>query len=198
VVRALLAHDAGAGKTIMAGMVIKELKRRQRARRVLIVAPAGLTIQWQRELLTKFGEDFAIISRDYMAENRLDRLDVWRETDLAITSIAFARRKEMRRALESVEWDLVIADEVHKMAAYLRPNGSIRKTDAYELGEVLSRRAPHFLLMTATPHKGDPDNKRVGGRPPSEEAALALHRAVGRRDDVADPESIRQVAAPGA
>lgn len=52
------------------------------------------------------------------------------------------------------------------MAAYLRPNGSIRKTDAYELGKVLSRRAPYFLLMTATPHKGDPDNKRVGGRPP--------------------------------
>lgn len=52
------------------------------------------------------------------------------------------------------------------MAAYLRPNGSIRKTDAYELGKVLSRRAPYFLLMTATPHKGDPDNKRAGGRPP--------------------------------
>ena len=161
VVRALLAHDAGAGKTIMAGMVIKELKRRQGVRRVLIVAPAGLTVQWRRELLTKFGEDFAIISRDYMAENRLDRLDVWRETDLAITSIAFARQKEMRRALESVEWDLVTVDEAHKMAAYLRPGGSIRKTDAYELGEVLSRRAPHFLLVTATPHKGDPDNYRL-------------------------------------
>jgi len=161
VVRALLAHDAGAGKTIMAGMVIKELKRRQGVRRVLIVAPAGLTVQWRRELLTKFGENFAIISRDYMAENRLDRLDVWRETDLAITSIAFARQKEMRRALESVEWDLVTVDEAHKMAAYLRPGGSIRKTDAYELGEVLSRRAPHFLLVTATPHKGDPDNYRL-------------------------------------
>jgi SNF2 family DNA or RNA helicase len=161
VVRALLAHDAGAGKTIMAGMVIKELQRRQGVRRVLIVAPAGLTVQWRRELLTKFGADFAIICRDYMEEKHLDSLDVWHKTDLAITSIAFARQKTMRRALESIEWDLVIVDEAHKMAAYLRPNDSIRKTGAYELGEILSRHATHFLLMTATPHKGDPDNYRL-------------------------------------
>jgi superfamily II DNA or RNA helicase len=161
VVRALLAHDAGAGKTIMAGMVLKELKRRQGVRRVLIVAPAGLTSQWRRELLTKFGEDFSIISREYMTQERLDSLDVWRETNLAITSIAFARQKSMCQALESVEWDLIIVDEAHKMAAYLRPNGSIQKTQAYRLGEVLSRRGTHFLLMTATPHKGDPDNYRL-------------------------------------
>ncbi len=76
VVRALLAHDAGAGKTIMAGMVIKELKRRQGARRILIVTPAGLTEQWRRDLLTKFGEDFTIISREAMQQLRLDSLDV--------------------------------------------------------------------------------------------------------------------------
>ncbi len=161
VVRALLAHDAGAGKTIMAGMVIKELQRRQGARRVLIVAPAGLTGQWRRELLTKFGEAFTIISRDYMEEKRLDSLDVWRKTDLVITSIAFARQKSMRQALESVEWDLVVVDEAHKMAAYLHPSGSPYKTQAYELGETLSRHTTHFLLMTATPHKGDPDNYRL-------------------------------------
>ena len=161
VVRALLAHDAGAGKTIMAGLVIKELKRRQDVRRVLVVVPAGLTTQWRRELLTKFGEDFAIVDRDYMNRERLDSLDVWRETDLVITSIAFARQKEMRRALEGVEWDMVVVDEAHRMAAYLRPGGSVRKTDAYRLGEILSRRATHFLLMTATPHKGDPDNYRL-------------------------------------
>jgi len=161
VVRALLAHDAGAGKTIMAGLVIKELKRRQDARRVLIVAPAGLTIQWRRELLTKFGKDFVIVDRDYMRQERLDSLDVWRETDVTITSIAFARQKGLRRALESVEWDLVVVDEAHKMAAYRRPNGSVRKTQAYKLGEVLSRHTTHFLLMTATPHKGDPENYRL-------------------------------------
>ncbi len=161
VVRALLAHDAGAGKTIMAGMVIKELGRRQGARRVLIVAPAGLTVQWRRELLTKFGEDFTIVDRDYMRRENLDSLDVWRETDFAITSVDLARQKRMRQALESVEWDLVIVDEAHKMAAYRRPTGSIQKTQAYELGEVLSRHTIHFLLMTATPHKGDPDNYRL-------------------------------------
>ncbi|MDY7075907.1 MAG: helicase-related protein [Chloroflexota bacterium] len=161
VVRALLAHDAGAGKTIMAGMVIKELERRQDVRRVLIVAPAGLTVQWRRELLTKFGQDFTIVDHDYMRRESLDSLDVWHETDLAITSIDFARQKRMRQALESVEWDLVIADEAHKMAAYRRPNDSIRKTQAYELGEVLAKHTTHFLLMTATPHKGDPENYRL-------------------------------------
>ena len=161
VVRALLAHDAGSGKTIMAGLVIKELKRRQDIRRILIVSPAALTIQWRRELLTKFGEDFTVISREMMDKQRLDILDVWRSTDLAITSVAFARQKYVRRALEAAEWDLVIVDEAHKLAAYRRPNGSILKTQAYELGEVLSRMAIHFLLMTATPHKGDPENYRL-------------------------------------
>ncbi len=161
VVRALLAHDAGAGKTIMAGMVIKELRRRQGARRILIVAPAGLTPQWRRELLTKFGEDFTIISREHMDRTGLDALEVWRQTDLAITSTDFARQKLLRAALESVEWDAVIVDEAHKLAAYRRPNGSIQKTQAYQLGETLSRHATHLLLMTATPHKGDPENYRL-------------------------------------
>lgn len=160
-VRAMLAHDAGAGKTVMAGMLIKELKRRQGVQRVLIVAPAGLTEQWKRELLTKFGENFVIISRDYMNQERLDSLEVWRDTELAITSIDFARQKAMQQALETVEWDLVIVDEAHKMAAYLAPNGYVRKTQAHKLGEVLSRHSTHLLLMTATPHKGDPDNYRL-------------------------------------
>lgn len=161
VVRALLAHDAGAGKTIMAGLLIKELKRRQGIGRVLIVAPATLTTQWRRELLTKFGEDFTVVSREYLDQERLDSLDVWRETNFALTSVAYARQKNIRRALEATEWDLVIVDEAHKLAAYRRPNGSIVRTQAYELGEVLSRRATHFLLMTATPHKGDPENYRL-------------------------------------
>lgn len=66
---------------------LKELKRRHDARRILIVAPAGLVLQWQRELLTKFGEDFTVVSRDYMDEHNLDTLDVWRETNFAITSV---------------------------------------------------------------------------------------------------------------
>lgn len=161
VVRGLLAHDAGAGKTIMAGMLLKELRRRQGARRILIVAPAGLAPQWRRELLTKFGEDFTVISREHMDRTGLDSLEVWRQTDLAIVSIDFARQKLLRAALESVEWDAVIVDEAHKLAAYRRPNGSIQRTQAYQLGEILSRHTTHFLLMTATPHKGDPENYRL-------------------------------------
>jgi SNF2 family DNA or RNA helicase len=132
IVRALLAHDAGAGKTIMAGLLIKELKRRQGISRVLIVAPAALTTQWRRELLTKFGEDFTVVSREYLDEAHLDSLDVWRETHFALTSVAYARQKNIRRALEATEWDLVIVDEAHKLAAYRRPNGSIVRTQAYD------------------------------------------------------------------
>jgi len=161
VVRALVAHDAGAGKTIIAGIVIKELKRRYGAKRILIVAPAGLTGQWRRELLTKFGENFAVVSREYMAETGLDSYDVWRQTDLAITSVTFARQKSMRNVLEGVEWDAVIVDEAHNMAAYRAPNGRIDERLAYKLGKTLSRRSKHFLLMTATPHKGDSDNYRL-------------------------------------
>jgi superfamily II DNA or RNA helicase len=97
-------------------------------RRVLVVAPAGLKIQWRRELLTKFGLDFAIVDQDYITRQGSDRLLVWRETDFAITSLAFARQERLRQALESTTWDLVVVDEAHKMAAYRRPNGSIRKT----------------------------------------------------------------------
>ena len=161
VARALLAHDAGAGKTIMAGMLIKELQRRQGVKRVLVIAPAGLTIQWRRELLTKFGLTFDRVNRDYIRKEDSDSLLVWRETDHAIASLAFTRQDQLRQALESIEWDLVIVDEAHKMAAYRRPNGSIRKTQAYELGETLARHSTHFLLMTATPHKGDVENYRL-------------------------------------
>lgn len=160
IIRALLAHDAGAGKTIMAGMLIKELKRRQGARRILIVTPAALKLQWRRELLTKFGEDFTIVDRDLIEQSSGYALDVWRETDSAITSVTFARQQHVRRVLENVEWDVVVVDEAHSMAAYKQPNG-IRRTEAYRLGEALSRRSTHFILMTATPHKGDPDNYQL-------------------------------------
>ena len=161
VVRALLAHDAGAGKTIIAGLLLKELQRRQGVKRVLVIATAGLTIQWRREMLTKFGLHFDLVDRAYIDATGSDALLVWRETDHAIASLAFTRQDQLRQALESVTWDLVIVDEAHKMAAYRRPNGTVRKTKAYELGEVLARHSTHFLLMTATPHKGDPENYRL-------------------------------------
>lgn len=161
VVRALLAHDAGAGKTIMAGLLLKELQRRQGIQRVFIVAPAGLTEQWRRELLTKFALEFTVVDRAAITKARADDLTIWRQTAWALTSVDFVRQKRLRQALESVEWDLVIIDEAHKLAAYRRAASTVDKRQAYELGEVLARHTTHLLLMTATPHKGDSENYRL-------------------------------------
>ncbi len=150
-IRFLLADDPGAGKTIMAGLLIKELKIRGLIRRTLIVAPANLSFQWQRELKDKFREQFEIIRSDVLRANYGQ--NPWQERDQVITSVSWVSRVEdARESLFRSQWDLVIVDEAHKMAAY-SPD---KKTLAYQLGEALSERTDHYLLMTATPHKGDP------------------------------------------
>ena len=152
-IRFLLADDPGAGKTIMAGLLLKELKARGLVRRTLIVTPANLTFQWQRELKDKFRENFEIIRSDVLRANYGQ--NPWQERDQVVTSISWVSRVEdARDSLFRSQWDLVIVDEAHKMAAY----AGDRKTLAYQLGEKLSEMTDHFLLMTATPHKGDPAN----------------------------------------
>lgn len=152
-VRFLLADDPGAGKTIMAGLLIKELKIRGLINRVLIVTPANLTFQWQRELKDKFHEEFEIINGQVLRANYGS--NPWQERKQVITSVAWISRiEDAKESLKRSEWDLVIVDEAHKMTAY----SSDRKSLAYQIGEVLSERTDHFLLMTATPHKGDVDN----------------------------------------
>jgi superfamily II DNA or RNA helicase len=152
-IRFLLADDPGAGKTIMAGLLIKELKIRGLIRRVLIVAPANLCFQWQRELKDKFREQFEIVRSDVLRANYGQ--NPWQERDLVITSVSWVSRVEdARESLFRSHWDLVIVDEAHKMSAY----SADKKTLAYQLGEALSERTDHYLLMTATPHKGDPAN----------------------------------------
>ena len=152
-IRFLLADDPGAGKTIMAGLLIKELKARGLVKRVLIVAPANLTFQWQRELRDKFRESFDIINSMVLRTNYGQ--NPWQERDQAITSVSWVSRiEDARESLLRSRWDLIIVDEAHKMSAYARD----RKTLAYQLGESLSEMTDHFLLMTATPHKGDPEN----------------------------------------
>jgi len=148
-IRHLMAHDAGAGKTVMAGLVYKELILRQPTLRTLIVAPAALTVQWQRELEEKFLARFEIVGRDELKDNP----HIWAESAQVITSLAFARQPDVQASLSSVPWDLVIVDEAHHLAAY-----EMHKTLAYRLGEILSRQSRHLLLATATPHKGDPQN----------------------------------------
>jgi len=157
-VRFLIADDPGAGKTIMAGLIIKELKLRHLINRILIVVPGHLKDQWRREMKERFSEYFVIIDRGFMGgfygEN------VWQREAQLITSIDFAKREEIMPSLASVRFDLVIVDEAHKMSAY-RYGEKTDKTSRYRLGETLSQQSEHLLFLTATPHKGDQENFRL-------------------------------------
>src|SRR5882724_1872474 len=152
-IRFLLADDPGAGKTIMAGLLLKELKIRGLVKRTLIVAPANLCFQWLRELKEKFRESFEVVRSDVLRVNYGQ--NPWQEKNQVITSISWVSRVDnAKESLLRSRWDLVIVDEAHKMAAY----SADKKTLAYKLGEALSSMTDHYLLMTATPHKGDPEN----------------------------------------
>jgi len=152
-IRFLLADDPGAGKTIMAGLLIKELKVRGLIKRILIVTPANLCFQWQRELKDKFREQFIVVRSDVLRSNY--GTNPWQDINQVITSVSWVSRiDDAHDSLMRSHWDLIIVDEAHKMSAYSEE----KKTLAYQLGEALSDRTDHYLLMTATPHKGDPDN----------------------------------------
>ena len=151
-VRFLLADDAGAGKTIMAGLLIRELKLRGLAERVLIICPANLTFQWKRELWDKFRESFDVQSGDSLRDQY--GLNQWIEKKQVITSLDLAKRENILPGLNQVRWDLVIVDEAHRMS-WSPPS---KKTARYALGELLRDSSDHLLLLTATPHKGDPVN----------------------------------------
>ena len=151
-VRFLLADDAGAGKTIMSGLLIRELELRGLAERILIVCPANLAFQWQRELKEKFDAKFLVMKgqdiRDQFGVNQ------WLERSRVITSLDLAKRSDILPGLRQVHWDLVIVDEAHRMSAADESHKSLR----YRLGELLRDTSDHMLLLTATPHKGDPQN----------------------------------------
>lgn len=151
-VRFLLADDAGAGKTIMAGLLIRELKLRGLAERTLIVCPANLTFQWQRELKEKFDEKFTVLTGSNLREQW--GINQWQEHRQVLTSLDLAKRMEILPGLQQTHWDLVIVDEAHRMS-WTPPS---RKTARYALGEMLRDSSDHLLLLTATPHKGDPEN----------------------------------------
>lgn len=157
-IRFLIADDPGAGKTIMAGLVFKELKLRGVINKILIVVPGHLKDQWRRELKEKFQESITVIDRGLLGAHYAE--NPWQRESQVITSIDFAKREEILPSLGSVDWDLVIVDEAHKMAAY-RYGDKLSKTERYKLGEVLSRTTEHLLFLTATPHKGDPENYRL-------------------------------------
>jgi superfamily II DNA or RNA helicase len=155
-IRFLLADDPGAGKTIMAGLLLKELKIRGLVNRTLIVAPANLTFQWQREMKDKFREQFDIMRGEVLRTQYGQ--NPWQEHSQVVTSVSWISRvDDAKESLLRSSWDLIIVDEAHKMSAY----STDKKTLAFQIGEALSERTDHFLLMTATPHKGDPENFRL-------------------------------------
>jgi SNF2 family DNA or RNA helicase len=150
--RFVLADDPGAGKTIMAGLLIKELIMRADAKRVLIVTPGSLSIQWQDELYEKFGLHFQIFSREKMEQSV--RGNYFDEQNLVICRLdQLSRNEDYLAKLENTEWDLIIVDEAHKMAASFF-GGELKETDRFKLGKKLASITRHFLLMTATPHNG--------------------------------------------
>jgi len=165
----------------MAGLLIKELKIRGLVKRILIVTPANLSFQWQRELKDKFREQFEVIKGDVLRANYGS--NPWQDRHQVITSISWVSRiEDAKDSLLRSQWDLIIVDEAHKMSAY----SSDKKTLAYQLGESLSQMTDHYLLMTATPHKGDPANfclflelldKDVYGDIKSLEEAMLRHEA---------------------
>jgi superfamily II DNA or RNA helicase len=157
-IRFLIADDPGAGKTIMAGLVIKELKLRHLARRILVVVPGHLKDQWRREMKDRFAETFVPIDRG--AVDALYGENVWQREMQIITSMDFAKQDDLLPSLASTHFDLIIVDEAHKMSAYLYGN-KLERTGRYRLGQVLSGITTHLLFLTATPHKGDPENFRL-------------------------------------
>ena len=158
--RFVLADDPGAGKTVMAGLLIKEMILRADARRVMVVAPGSLTEQWQDELNEKFDLPFELFSTDMRETSRTG--NPFNEYPLLIARLdQLARSQEYRDMIERAEeWDLVIIDEAHKCSAS-RTSGKVDRTKRYETAELLGRKSRHYLMMTATPHNGKDSDFRL-------------------------------------
>nr|WP_188118196.1 helicase-related protein [Pseudomonas fragi] len=173
-IRYLLADEVGLGKTIEAGLVLRELKLRGRVKRILVVAPKGLVRQWQAEMRLHFGEKFQFIEPSELAAFRQWRSggvgeeeNLWRMHDQVICSLDSVKPMESRRGwsleqlntynrerfedLISASWDLVIIDEAHRMG------GSTEQVARYKLGAALAEASPYLLLLSATPHQGKTD-----------------------------------------
>jgi superfamily II DNA or RNA helicase len=157
--RFLLADDPGAGKTIMAGLYIKELMLRGDLRRCLVIAPGGLVTQWQDELADKLGLSFTILTRDLIEASRT--ADPFTEHDLLIARLDhLSRNDDLVERLRHTEWDLVVVDEAHRMSAHFFGN-EVKETKRYQLGRALRPAARHLLLMTATPHAGKEEDYQL-------------------------------------
>lgn len=150
--RYILADDPGAGKTIMTGLLLKELIIRGDLSRCLIVSPGSLSEQWQDELYSKFHLKFDILTNDRL-ESAVSG-NVFAETNFCIARLdKLARNETLQEKLKATEWDLIVVDEAHKMSATVW-GGEVQYTKRFQLGRLLSDITRHFLLLTATPHNG--------------------------------------------
>jgi superfamily II DNA or RNA helicase len=157
--RFLLADDPGAGKTIMAGLYIRELIMRADARRILIVAPGSLVEQWRDEMFEKFGLEFSIYSalleQASPSGNPFDN-----HHQLIVRLDQFSRNEDMQEKLCAAAWDLAVFDEAHKLAAHYF-GSKLEKTARFRFAEKLGAQVRHLLLMTATPHSGKEEDYQL-------------------------------------
>lgn len=155
-IRFLLADDTGAGKTIMAGLLLKELLIRGYIERILIITPGGLTKQWQEdELRIKFNLPFRLVNRAvFNAEPT-----IFANSNHLVTSIDFLRGDDVINVVKETNWDMVIVDEAHKLSAFDYGRKKY-KSKRYETVQEISKRCEHLLLLTATPHRGRKDTFR--------------------------------------
>ncbi|WP_437799218.1 helicase-related protein [Sorangium sp. So ce693] len=158
--RFLLADDPGAGKTIMAGLLIKELMIRGDLERCLIISPGSLTEQWQDELAEKFSLEFEILTRDMIAAART--ANPFESKNLLIARLdQLSRNVDVKERLKvAPEWDLVVCDEAHRMSGHVFGD-EIKYTKRYQLGEVVGQHTRNLLLMTATPHNGNDEDFHI-------------------------------------
>lgn len=150
--RFILADDPGAGKTIMTGLLMKELMVRGDLKRCLIISPGSLSEQWQDELFSKFNLRFEILTNDRI-ESAVSG-NIFTEINYCIVRLdKLARNEVLREKLKITDWDLIVVDEAHKMSATVW-GGEVKYTAHFRLGQLLSSITRHFLLLTATPHNG--------------------------------------------
>jgi SNF2 family DNA or RNA helicase len=149
--RMILADEVGLGKTVEAGLIIKELRARGLIERVLVVVPASLQLQWQQELRSKFNEDFEVIDGSAIKFLGRDGTNPWSKRPNVICSLQFAANPRRAEEIAEADWDLVVFDEAHRVRRWLQSRTTIKTTQAYRLADELKELANGLLLLTATP-----------------------------------------------